>query len=67
MRNTLSVEDEFDSGTLHRLIKLKDKFKNKRLSARKGAYFVKPLLGRIEVDLEIPEGYLFVDDPFGPV
>ena len=50
-----TVEDEFDPGTLHRLIEFKDKQRGKKLSLRAGAYGVQMVLDNIQKQFSIPD------------
>ena len=50
-----TVEDEFDPGTLHRLIEFKDNQQGKKLSLRSGAYGVKMILAEAQKQLSTPD------------
>jgi len=50
-----TIEDNFDSGTLHRLIALKDKQKGKKLRIRTGTYSVQMILDNVQKQFDIPD------------
>jgi len=50
-----TIEDEFDPGTLHRLIEVKDKQRGKKLSLRVGAHTVEMTLAETQKQLSTPD------------
>ncbi len=49
------VENEFDPGTLHRLIDFRDRQKGKKLRIRTGAHTVQMVLDNVQKQFSIPD------------
>ncbi len=50
-----TVENEFDPGTLHRLIDFRNRQKDKKLKIRTGAYTVQMVLDNVQKQFSIPD------------